>query len=164
MPVLNLLSKSVGGLITAGTTDKLIQSDSYSQSTLYARGGNALFVACVTTELAVNILLTCMIAGKIFLIHRQVRKILGKNVQSMYQSIVIIVIESGMMYPIVLILLLSLPGTAEVTVAFPMVQVVGIAPTLIVVRIGLGTIVQDVQSGLKTMQAVEPSGNDSNSQ
>ncbi|KAG7090395.1 hypothetical protein E1B28_009514 [Marasmius oreades] len=164
IPAIICIGCSVGGFITAGTADKLILSDNHSWLTLHAQGGNALFAAWVTAELAINVILTCMIAGKILIIHRQVRKILGNNVQSMHQSIGIIVIESGMMYPIALILMLSLPSTPKEYVSYSVIHIVGIAPTLIVVRVGLGIIVQDVQSGLKTMQAVEPSGNNLDSQ
>ncbi|KAF9257672.1 hypothetical protein L218DRAFT_1016057 [Marasmius fiardii PR-910] len=88
-------------------------------------------------------------AWEIICLLRRAEKFVATEVQKMYRGIIAIIIESGVIYPIALIILIGLGSDTMKTyigknvVLFSLVQIVGIAPTLIIVRIGRG---QDVQA------------------
>ncbi|KAL0564957.1 hypothetical protein V5O48_017077 [Marasmius crinis-equi] len=124
-PAVLSIACNAAGLVTAATVEQFRPTGSYSVFSLRAAGGTPLVVAFITTDLFINLLLTAMLAGRIFTITRTTRAILGKNVRSMYYSIVIIILESGMLYPVTLILLPSLASTAGSNiVAYSLVQIV----------------------------------------
>ncbi|KAJ8073796.1 hypothetical protein PM082_012074 [Marasmius tenuissimus] len=154
IPAILSVACNAAGLVTAATAEHFRPVGSYSMFSLRATGGTPLLIAFIATDLFINILLTLMLAGRIFAITRTTREILGSNVRTMYYSLVVVIIESGMLYPITLILLPALASTAgSNVVAFSLVQIVGITPTLVIVRVGLGNHVEDVQSCLETMRA-----------
>ncbi|KAF9259774.1 hypothetical protein L218DRAFT_947327 [Marasmius fiardii PR-910] len=156
VPAILCLACTAVGFATAATSSKFLPGGSYSEFRTHAHCRTTLVVAFVTMEIALNVFVTLIIVVKIMLIKRKVRVILGKNNMSMYHSIMVMILESGIIYPITLILLPVLTTSAGDVIAYSLIQVVGIAPTLIVVRVGLGTYVQDVNSYLATMPIAEP--------
>ncbi|KAK1220758.1 hypothetical protein PQX77_016473 [Marasmius sp. AFHP31] len=60
-------------------------------------------------------------------------------------------VESGIIYPIAMIISLVIPGSKSDAVAFGLHHIVGIAPTLIIARAGLGHALQDTQSHVDTL-------------
>ncbi|KAJ8073793.1 hypothetical protein PM082_012071 [Marasmius tenuissimus] len=158
IPAILSVACNAAGLVTAATVEHFRPTGSYSMFSLRATGGTPLLITFIAVDLFINVLLTLMLAGRIFVITRTTREILGSNVRTMYHSLVVIIIESGMLYPITLILLPALASTAGMNiVAFSLVQIVGITPTLVIVRVGLGNHVEDVQSCLETMRAASNS-------
>uniref|UniRef100_A0A0W0EZ20 Uncharacterized protein n=1 Tax=Moniliophthora roreri TaxID=221103 RepID=A0A0W0EZ20_MONRR len=113
--------------------------------------GNAIDTAFWLAEMGVNILLTLLTAGRIWWISREARKHMGPVIKSKYNTIVAIILESGILYPIFLTtsliytLLLDKP---DVTGSMPFnlfsisYQVAGIAPTLIIIRAAGGKTVE----------------------
>ncbi|KAK7037697.1 hypothetical protein VNI00_010923 [Paramarasmius palmivorus] len=114
-----------------------------------------------------NLLLTLIIAGRIYFIKRKASSYVGKTVDKMYRTVIAIVIESGIMYPLALIVyaasVLVVFSTSNRTsdrvdkaqqdsqflmlIMQPVLnQVIGIAPTLIIVRMGLGISVESADS------------------
>ncbi|KAI3611890.1 hypothetical protein WG66_016153 [Moniliophthora roreri] len=114
--------------------------------------GNAINDGYYVASGAVNGLITLMTAGRIWWITRQARRLLGRGVQEKYVSIVVIILESGMIYPVLLIIGLIITHTTDPTKQglvpvdfFPLVSLAaGIAPTIIIVRAGLGKAVESV--------------------
>ncbi|KAF9256184.1 hypothetical protein L218DRAFT_1007644 [Marasmius fiardii PR-910] len=88
-------------------------------------------------------------AGRVFCVVRETRKVAAFHGQRIYRSIIAIIVESGIIYPIALVTLLFVHRNA---VIFSLVQIVGIAPTLIIVQVGLGNAFHDVQSCITTMR------------
>ncbi|KAG7087010.1 hypothetical protein E1B28_012988 [Marasmius oreades] len=120
----------------------------------------------ILLDLCSNLLLTLLIAGKIFLVVRETRNITGIHGPNTYSSLIAIMyvtnvkgglwilnpsvrsVESGVLYPVALIILLFFHRNS---VIFSLVQIVGIAPTLIIVRVGLGTALPDVKGCIETV-------------
>ncbi|KAF9258086.1 hypothetical protein L218DRAFT_1067448 [Marasmius fiardii PR-910] len=160
VPTIVCVACGVAGFFTAATAKDDIPLKPGSQFVLNAKGITPFFFAFIITEVVLNVFLTCMIAGKIILIQRQVRMILGARVKKMHHVISVIIIESGMIYPITLILLASLSTTVQagnIAIGFSLVQVVGMAPTLIVGLTGEQYWVltlEVLKKGLEVAQAV----------
>ncbi|KAJ7751567.1 hypothetical protein B0H14DRAFT_432506 [Mycena olivaceomarginata] len=121
-------------------------------------------------SLATNVLVTTLTAGRIWWICRKARSYLTTDVQRRSVSaglpalpalsahvffIVLCRIESGVIYSVsVLIYLILGVIPSAVIVQDPVIemraQMVGIVPTLIIVRVGLGVHVQSVEKSVKT--------------
>ncbi|KAJ7836615.1 hypothetical protein B0H13DRAFT_1120689 [Mycena leptocephala] len=106
-------------------------------------------------SLATNILVTTLTAGRIWWICRQARAYLKTDVQRRYVSCISILVESGVIYSASVLTYLILGAIPSVSIVQEPVmqvlaQVVGIVPTLIIVRVGLGVSVQSVEASIKT--------------
>ncbi|KAF5343923.1 hypothetical protein D9758_012129 [Tetrapyrgos nigripes] len=111
-----------------------------------AFGGYVMF-AFFSLNIATNVLLTLLIAGRIWWLRREVVGYLGSAVNKRYLMTIHIIIESGLIYPLALILELILNSDTGIefhTRFSILTQVVGIAPTSIIVRTGLGIAVENV--------------------
>ncbi|KAK7049846.1 hypothetical protein VNI00_005276 [Paramarasmius palmivorus] len=140
---------------------------------LYTLSPPQILISFLFVTMFANALLTLMIAGRIFYITRKAIRLLGNHVRRTYRTIIAIVLESGMLYPFALILygavLLSMlvkggdrdesnrnrlaADLIAQVMAYSIIQFVGIAPTLIVVRTGLGISVENVESTVATIRA-----------
>ncbi|THV00206.1 hypothetical protein K435DRAFT_611598, partial [Dendrothele bispora CBS 962.96] len=87
-------------------------------------------------------------AGRIWWIGRQVSKHLGSEQSRVTRYNMAICFESGVIYPLALLpaFVINLSDTSLVFVDLTpvLIQIVGIAPTLIVVRIALGISIENV--------------------
>ncbi|KAJ6526930.1 hypothetical protein DFH09DRAFT_1285751 [Mycena vulgaris] len=106
-------------------------------------------------SLATNILVTALTAGRIWWICRQARAYLKTEVQKRCVSSISILIESGVIYSasvLTYLILGAIPGTEVVQEPLleMLAQVVGIVPTLIIVRVGMGLSVQSVEGTANT--------------
>ncbi|KAJ3996507.1 hypothetical protein F5050DRAFT_1818505 [Lentinula boryana] len=94
--------------------------------------------------------LTCFhcLAGRIWWIARATRQALGVNDSNdkSINSIAAMVLESGLLYPIALIIGLALTVKGTVEIQPILTLIVGIAPTLIMVRTDLGISIEDSTS------------------
>ncbi|KAF9065737.1 hypothetical protein BDP27DRAFT_1331505 [Rhodocollybia butyracea] len=104
----------------------------------------SLTFALVT--LVTNVLLTALIAGRIFWLMKMTNKYLDTNSRMNHQKIKqipIIIIESGCLYPVTIIVatcfIVSISPLKLVPIA---AQTMGIAPTLIMVRVDLGLSIE----------------------
>ncbi|KAJ6563609.1 hypothetical protein DFH09DRAFT_1158494 [Mycena vulgaris] len=111
-------------------------------------------------SLATNVLVTGLTAGRIWWICRQARMYLKTEMQKQYVSSISIIVESGVIYSasVLAYLILGAIPSAEV-VQNPVVemlgQLVGIVPTLIIVRVGLGVSIQSIESTVKSARAMD---------
>ncbi|KAK1226543.1 hypothetical protein PQX77_010470 [Marasmius sp. AFHP31] len=88
----------------------------------------------------INVVLTSMVAGKIWLSSSQPDDYISPKSKKRYASIASIIFQSGLLYP--LILLVSVPFTLLPPLAgwdlYPLlIQFAGICPTLMIARVGL---------------------------
>ncbi|KAF8172522.1 hypothetical protein K438DRAFT_1851339 [Mycena galopus ATCC 62051] len=106
--------------------------------------------------LATNFLATGLTAGRIWWISHHARAYLGAAAQRRYAAAIALVVESGMLYSATILAFLivisfpSLSSTLEEPLLQIVTQVMGIAPTLIIVRVGLGVTVEDSLSTGRT--------------
>ncbi|KAJ7138066.1 hypothetical protein C8R44DRAFT_766767 [Mycena epipterygia] len=113
-------------------------------------------------SLATNVLVTGLTAGRIWWICRQARTYLKTDMQKRYVSSIAIVVESGVIYSASVLTYLILGAIPSASVAQnPVVemlgQLVGIVPTLIIVRVGLGLSVQSIESTVSAARATDTS-------
>ncbi|KAF5346233.1 hypothetical protein D9758_014392 [Tetrapyrgos nigripes] len=104
--------------------------------------GTPILISFLAVNLLTNLFIPFMIAGRIWWIGRQVSKSIGKRKNSLTRRAIAICLESGMMYPLVLIPTLAWIGPDLIPV---LTQVVGIAPTFIIVRVALGVSIENVE-------------------
>ncbi|THU95904.1 hypothetical protein K435DRAFT_839306 [Dendrothele bispora CBS 962.96] len=100
------------------------------------------------TNFLTNLFIPLVIAGRIWWIGRQVSKFLPSRFNPTRHSIAVC-LESGIMYPLALIpALLIIPQLSKVFLIPILIQVVGIAPTFIIVRVALGISIESVQDSI----------------
>ncbi|KAK1224583.1 hypothetical protein PQX77_012513 [Marasmius sp. AFHP31] len=100
-----------------------------------------------------NALLSLLTAGRIWWISREARQHMGATVQKKYNTIVAVIIESGLLYPTTQIVSIIIPltldpdarGVIPVDLTFVAILMSGLAPTLIIVRVADKKSVDSVQ-------------------
>ncbi|KAF5348751.1 hypothetical protein D9757_014133 [Collybiopsis confluens] len=98
-------------------------------------------ISCVT-----NIVVTALIAARIWWYSHRASRFLGEPHKQKYYQAIIIIIESGSISGLTMFLILIFYRTTLTSadfIYFPACQVLGIVPTLIIVRVGLGVSMQD---------------------
>ncbi|KAK1228046.1 hypothetical protein PQX77_008925 [Marasmius sp. AFHP31] len=128
-----------------------------TQLALVNTGGmmNSIFFVCIA---GFNTILTLMTASRIWWITRRAGAMMGGEVDRRYRTIVAIILESGWIYPLVLIINATVEFATEVDTVLPVSidpliwQFAGLAPTLIFVRARSGKSVDSVQQMVSTMQ------------
>ncbi|KAK1223121.1 hypothetical protein PQX77_014008 [Marasmius sp. AFHP31] len=128
---------------------------------------STLFTTFIFATLFSNVFITVLIAGRIFYLGRTSKALLEPDYQRMYKTAIAITLESGVILPFAIIIYAAAtlnsqienvsgphpemaPGdrfeimeTMAEVMFYSLVQFVGIAPTLIIVRIGLGITIED---------------------
>ncbi|KAJ6460199.1 hypothetical protein C8R45DRAFT_1081186 [Mycena sanguinolenta] len=106
--------------------------------------------------LVTNFLVTGLTAGRIWWISHHGRAYLGEAAQKRYAFAILLTVESGLLYSatiLAFLIVISIPSLAY-TLEEPLLQIVtqvtGIAPTLIIVRVGMGVAAEDSLSTLRT--------------
>ncbi|KAJ7104612.1 hypothetical protein C8R44DRAFT_333510 [Mycena epipterygia] len=118
-------------------------------------------------SLATNVLVTTLTAARIWWICRQARAYLRTDLQKRCVSSISIIVESGVIYSASVLAYLifgAIPSASIVQepIMQMLAQVVGIVPTLIIVRVGLGVSIQSTEATVKA--AEEMSGDTLQSQ
>ncbi|KAF5390850.1 hypothetical protein D9757_004455 [Collybiopsis confluens] len=107
--------------------------------------GDQLLYAFLGINVFNNILLTGLIAGRLWYINNTAAKLFGTSPSPdrRYYAIVAMFLESGSLYPIALIICLAIQVTGSPASMDPiLLQIVGIAPMLILVRTTLGVSIE----------------------
>lgn len=141
-PIIMLIATSLSGYLAVWGFSKIVPGEDVFASDI-AIWGTALFALSLST----NIVVTSLIAGRIWWIGRQAAKSLGGAHGQKYSQALVIIIESGAIYSVCLFILLILYVTkanAQYIVYDSLAQIMGIVPTLIIVRVGLGLTKGDV--------------------
>ncbi|KAJ7749984.1 hypothetical protein B0H16DRAFT_1550838 [Mycena metata] len=117
---------------------------------LSGTGERTSVTLCVATIFITNVLSAGLAAGRIWWISRRASSYLGRRSRQKYMALTAILLESGLIYPaallltIVLFLIRSTPTNSVLVCIAACYHIVGIAPTLIIVRVGLGVSTDDV--------------------
>ncbi|KAF9255176.1 hypothetical protein L218DRAFT_1081974 [Marasmius fiardii PR-910] len=156
--ILNGISFGCGIVGTLGKTIPDFQ--------LFTTGSNIDNVTGIGTAVF-QVLLALLTGGRIWWISREARRLMGQLTEARYKSIVVIIIESGVLYATclvaALILELVVDHNAQGLVPFDLGPIVtlmsGLAPTLIIVRVAYGKSVDSVQQMVSTLQFANDQGN-----
>ncbi|KAJ7197744.1 hypothetical protein GGX14DRAFT_470763 [Mycena pura] len=120
------------------------------------------FAPFFVLALATNVVVTVLTAGRIWWISRKARNYLQTGLQRRYLFAISILVESGVAYSAAVLAYLIF-GAFESTsiLTYPiweaLAQLVGIVPTLIIVRVGMGVGVQSLETTVKAASAVTAS-------
>ncbi|KAF8881481.1 hypothetical protein BD779DRAFT_1802677 [Infundibulicybe gibba] len=101
-----------------------------------------IWAAKHSISLIVNALTTSLIVAKIFLISREVGPVLGSNSHRSLRVVNAMLIESGLLmfaYQLIFVVLYSIQHPATAIVGAPILQIYGITPTLLGVRVAMGS-------------------------
>ncbi|KAJ6461225.1 hypothetical protein C8R47DRAFT_1225917 [Mycena vitilis] len=153
-PVIMLLATSVCGYVAVAQFAQLVPGQDVFTTTI-AEWGTTLF----SLSLGTNIIVTSLIAEYTGLEGGPKYSSLGTH---NYQNTIAIVLESGIIYSVGLVTLLIVyrSGTnAQYIVYDAMAQIMGIVPTMIIVRVGLGLATQEKNSGAATPSDSSAMGN-----
>ncbi|KAJ7723082.1 hypothetical protein B0H16DRAFT_1599489 [Mycena metata] len=139
LPVLMLIVSTVLGYIA-------VIGDDYIDTTLRLDARWALGMIFLT-----NVLLMILTAGRIWWIRRDAALVLDPAYIRKYDTVIALILESGALYCLTIILyLIFVPlhpsETSTVVIRAIMPQVMNIAPTLIIVRVGLDKGAKDTAS------------------
>jgi len=104
-----------------------------------------------TLTLILNLLVTALTAGRIWWFARNAQRLLGQNIVQRYNTTVAILIESGFIYSVYISLDLATMSNniGHAILDNGLIQVVGIVPTLIIVQVGLGREVHNLQANTR---------------
>ncbi|KAF7760530.1 hypothetical protein Agabi119p4_11206 [Agaricus bisporus var. burnettii] len=122
-PSLILLGTTLCGYLFIGFSH--VEHLKYSHNLLHAY----LFLT-----LALNVIVTSLMAGRMWWIARQTRSMLGPSLMKKYKVSIAIFIESGLIYAIYVILDVVLD---VLLLDAGLVQIVGLVPTLMIVQVGM---------------------------
>ncbi|KAF8816460.1 hypothetical protein BYT27DRAFT_7184006 [Phlegmacium glaucopus] len=102
----------------------------------------------LTLTLILNVILTALTAARIGWFARNARLILGQSLLQRYNATIAILIESGLLYSLYIGLDLAMLNNkvGHIILDAGLIQIVGIMPTLIIVQVGLGRAVHDLEA------------------
>ncbi|EJF60320.1 hypothetical protein DICSQDRAFT_63334, partial [Dichomitus squalens LYAD-421 SS1] len=117
--------------------------------------GESVFTSIITEwatalfslSLATNVIITTLIASRIWALRRQASSTLGRRHTAKYTNAMTIIIESGAIYSasvMTLLILYCRRTNAQYIIYDTVAQVMAIVPTMIIMRVGLGISTEDV--------------------
>uniref|UniRef100_A0A0W0F5Y6 Uncharacterized protein n=1 Tax=Moniliophthora roreri TaxID=221103 RepID=A0A0W0F5Y6_MONRR len=182
-PIILLLASSISGYIAVWEITRVASGGSIFAKQV-ADGATALFALSMGT----NVIVTSLIAGRIWYIGHRASKHLGRQHGVKYSRALVVIVESGALYSVslfILLILFAMGNDAQIILfnsasqivvslapsspvstypsTLPLSSFQGIAPTLIIVRVGLGLSAQDNLATVATSQLRNPAAADSGS-
>ncbi|KAJ7142750.1 hypothetical protein C8R44DRAFT_866053 [Mycena epipterygia] len=135
-----------------------------------ALGLSFLFIVSVAASLFTTVVLMGLTVGRIWWLARAARQYMARKVADRYRTVCAIILESGALYCIGVIAFLAVgfgnpvlsldiqsDDAAAITSGAILGQLVGIAPTIIAARVGLGYSVENVDSFIAAAPRTRPS-------
>ncbi|KAF7326949.1 hypothetical protein MVEN_02589000 [Mycena venus] len=107
------------------------------------------FNQSITISIAAAVVLMALSGGRIWWLSRVARSLVGKHLINKYHTALAMILESGALYcagAISSVVVSQATGTPFTSTGAILGQLVGIAPTVIAVRVGLGKSVENVDS------------------
>ncbi|KAJ7585304.1 hypothetical protein C8J56DRAFT_1166417 [Mycena floridula] len=123
----------------------------------FAQAGLYAFLAATFLT---NLVAVGLTAGRIWWITEKAQALLSEQTKKRYNTATAVILESGIIYPllllVVVIIAFAFGGSLGNSVFIGLIyQVVGIAPTLIIVRVGLGVTHDNVETSVNAFRATE---------
>ncbi|KAJ7142718.1 hypothetical protein C8R44DRAFT_866022 [Mycena epipterygia] len=132
-------------------------------ATDFGEVGFLLFISSVATSLFTTFILMGLTVGRIWWLAREARHVMGRKVADRYYTVCAMILESGALYCLggnaFLVVGLTSTRAVATSLLFPgavLAQLVGIAPTIIAVRVGLGYSVENVGSFIAAVPRTRP--------
>ncbi|KAJ7494144.1 hypothetical protein FB451DRAFT_1388251 [Mycena latifolia] len=127
---------------------------------LVARADEGLnFLLSMIMSLATTFFVMGLTVGRIWWLARAAREVLGKKVVKKYYTVCAMILESGSLFGVggiaYIVMVMVLPWESTMTGAV-IGQLVGIAPTIIALRVGLRCSVEDVDSFIAPQPRARP--------
>ncbi|KAJ7267466.1 hypothetical protein C8J57DRAFT_1327780 [Mycena rebaudengoi] len=139
-PILMIAATGVTGYILVSRVSAVARHSTFDS--IFTDEVQSWSITFSVLTLATNFISTGLIAGRIWYHARQLRNIMGtvghSGTSKRYQSIIALVIESGLLYSLawLITIILNVAGSAAIVVTVDMIaQLTGIIPTLIVLLI-----------------------------
>ncbi|KAJ7732926.1 hypothetical protein DFH07DRAFT_990523 [Mycena maculata] len=117
------------------------------------------FNVAVVTSLLTTLILMGLSAGRIWWLARTASQTMGRKITGRYYAISAMILESGALYCVggIVFLVISYQEVNNATIVGAVLgQLVGIAPTIIAVRVGLGQSVESVDSFIAPARPPRP--------
>ncbi|KAF8870990.1 hypothetical protein BD779DRAFT_1541000 [Infundibulicybe gibba] len=140
----------------------------FSHSPLWSTSPENIFplyqsmgVATTSISLAVNALAMSIIMTKILLTSPEVRPALGSDLRRSFHIVAAILIESGFLvlaFQLVFVVLFSIQHPAAIMIALPIIQIYGITPTLLNIRIVMGSAGDKTTTKSLSLRFAHPGG------
>ncbi|KAE9384820.1 hypothetical protein BT96DRAFT_1007691 [Gymnopus androsaceus JB14] len=147
--VVNAVTAFIAAILGKKGSGRLLSSTGITENSTIEDAGTLEFIfLCV--NLLTNLMLTGLIAGRIWWISHATNRFLSSSSNDKrINGIVAMVLESGLLYPVTLIICIILLDIAhsEVQTQSLLTMVVGIASTLIMVRADLGISIENASNG-----------------
>ncbi|KAK7056663.1 hypothetical protein VNI00_002380 [Paramarasmius palmivorus] len=140
-PIVLLLASSTSGAITVYEISRGGSGDS-----VFSKHVSDWATTLFTLTFVTNVIVTSLIAMKIWRMARNTSTYLGRQHGLKYSRALVVIVESGALYSgslLILLVLFTTNNEAQIILYSSVSQIVGIAPTLIIVRLGLGLTVRD---------------------
>ncbi|KAJ7728198.1 hypothetical protein B0H16DRAFT_243889 [Mycena metata] len=107
----------------------------------------------IAATFVTNVSAASLAAGRIWWISHRVALFLGRNSRQEYDNLTAILLESGLIYPASLIITIVVflspaPAVSDLICLAGVYHIVAIAPTLIIVRVGLGVSTDAVETSV----------------
>ncbi|KAF8881464.1 hypothetical protein BD779DRAFT_1675414 [Infundibulicybe gibba] len=116
-------------------------------------------ITAYSISLSVNAITTSLIVTKIILTSRKVRPVLGLNSRRALRITTAMTIESGLlMFALQLIVVALFAREAFAVISSPIVQIFGIVPTLLGIRVVMGSVCVKPAEGAHCMGSVHSGG------
>ncbi|KAJ7493973.1 hypothetical protein FB451DRAFT_1215780 [Mycena latifolia] len=108
---------------------------------------SAVFDVSIVLSVFTTLVLVGLTVGRIWWLARAARHVMGRKVAKKYYTVCAMILESGMLYgvsDIAFVIVAAFRGPLDATMTGVILgQLVGIAPTIIAVRVGLGHSVEN---------------------
>ncbi|KAE9390495.1 hypothetical protein BT96DRAFT_1002243 [Gymnopus androsaceus JB14] len=155
--VVNTVMALISAILEKKGSGRLLSAKGVTENSTYEAAATLEF-AFLCVNLLTNLILTGLIAGRIWWISHTMNRLLnsGSN-DKRINGISAIVLESGLLYPVTLIICIILAHVDSVQSQPLLTMVVGIAPTLIMVRVDLGISIENASNGVGTTTTDHPS-------
>ncbi|KAF8877045.1 hypothetical protein BD779DRAFT_1558871 [Infundibulicybe gibba] len=118
-------------------------------------------IATYSTSLVVNALTTSLIVTKILLASREARSALGSNLHRSLHVVTAMLIESGILIfasQVAFVVLLSLRHPATDLISYSMTQIYGITPTLLNIRVLMGSTYDETTERTRSLRFARSGG------
>ncbi|KAJ7800374.1 hypothetical protein B0H14DRAFT_3785783 [Mycena olivaceomarginata] len=112
-----------------------------------------VFNISIGISIFATVVLMCLSGGRIWWLSRVARPLIGRKMTDWYRTVCALILESGALYcagAITFLVISQLTATSFITSGAILGQLVGMAPTIITVRVGLGHSVEHVGSSNST--------------
>ncbi|KAF5320577.1 hypothetical protein D9758_018763 [Tetrapyrgos nigripes] len=162
---LSIVNNAVGFSAVVMLIDVFLGSLSLEKATQLLNAANKMLEAFFGVNIVSNVLLTFLIAGRIWWIMKQLERMDPDakgldDTRRRYRTVIALIVESGLLYPVSVIVFEIILHVVTLSPSlYPlMTTLAGMAPTLIIVRVHLGVSVNTLGEGVNSLNLTAHKG------